>query len=170
MQYLEKLIVPVGVVTLISTATDYYVRSYYWGWDPQVHMRDHGKDSVKLYLVDYSPISKPAAVTCTRPNQSWQTLSFFAPRNGAVVRGRDCGEEHPNWVQLAPGDYVEKIVCGVKVLKEVDEAKLPRPLKKNCQYYPELLDNYGAIPSWSEENEKQKKLGQDSKFSGSLKN
>ena len=170
MQYLEKLIVPIGGLTLLSTASDYYVRSYYWGWDVQKQIELHGKDSIKCYLVDYSPISKPAAVTCTRPNPSWQTHSFFAPRNGAVVRGRECGTEHPNWVQLAPGDYVEKVVCGVEVLKEVDETKLPGPLLKNCQYFPELLENRGAIPSWSEASEKSKKLGEDTKFSGSLKN
>ena len=160
MQYLEKLILPIGAITIVSTLSDYYVRSYYWAWDKNKQIEEHGADSIKLYLVDYSKISKPAAITCTRPNPTWQTHSFFAPRNGAVVRGRDCGEDNPNWVQLAPGDYLEKVVCGIEVLTPVDEMKLPRPCKKNCEYYPELLENRGAAPSWEESAEKSKRLGE----------
>ena len=156
MQSLEKFLFPLGIMAVSSACLDFYVRNYYWAWE-------QNPAEVKTFLVDYSKISKPAAITCTRPNPSWQAHSLFMPRNGAVVRGRDCGEEHPNWVQLAAGDYVEKLVCGQNVLVEVKESELPRPLSRNCQYFPELLATE-AIPSWPESSEKSKKLGEESKF------
>lgn len=162
-QSLEKLLIPIGVTAVGATCLDFYTRNYYWGWDKEKQIADRGEASIKTYLVDYSKISKPAAVTCTRPNLSWQAHSFFIPRNGAVVKARDCGEEHPNWVQLAAGDYVEKLVCGQQVLVEIAESELPRPMTRNCQYFPELLPN-DLNPSWSEASEKSKKLGEDTKF------
>ncbi len=153
MQRFERFLYPIGILACISAGTDYYVRSYYWSWDPVKSATEENRP-VKLYLVDYSKISKPAACTCTRPNPSWRTHSFFAPRNGAVIKARDV-PEHEDWVQLAPGDFLEKVVCGVQVLIEVEESKLTRPITKNCQYYPELLQR-APLKSWSEEAENGK--------------
>ena len=93
-----------GAIALGSTSMDYYVRNYYWGIP---------RDDTRLYLVDYSVISKPAACTCTRANGSYRKHTVFAPRNGAVVRAR--------------------------TLPEVDPADLPRKMTRNVQYFPELL-------------------------------
>jgi hypothetical protein len=131
----RRLVVPLGVLTFLSASADFYVRNFHWGIE--------NDDRIRLFFVDYSKVSKPAACTCTRPNTCYRKHSLFTPRNGAVVRARRV-PDHPDWIQLPPGDYIEARICGMDVATEIDPATLPRPVRRNVQYFRELLPKRAA--------------------------
>lgn len=127
----------IGSLTAFSIASDFYIRYFYWGF-PASERADF-----KPYMVRYDRISKPAACTCTRPDPSWKKHAIFAPRNGAVILARPV-PDHPCWMQLPPGDYIESSTCSIALLEPIPEPlekSLPRPFtgRWHVQYFTDVL-------------------------------
>lgn len=75
-------------------------------------------EDAEQFRVCFDRISKPRAALYAFPKHYAPVMSFFAPKNGDVVRGRVM-PGNPRWVQLIGGRFMERCVAGVEVCELV---------------------------------------------------
>eukprot|EP00744_Colponema_vietnamica_P036051 GILI01063273.1.p1 GENE.GILI01063273.1~~GILI01063273.1.p1 ORF type:complete len:135 (-),score=2.36 GILI01063273.1:89-466(-) len=89
-----------------GVAGEWYVMNRYHAYDIS---------EAREWVVDFSPISRPKAQIYVLPDLLYTNYTPWTPVNGNVVLGRVVAQ-HPNWVQLIGGRYVERSSCGVDLM------------------------------------------------------
>lgn len=95
---------------------DYYSMHYYHAFDPS---------EGRPFVVDTSPIGRTRCQMLLIPNNYFTNYSPWTPRNGDVVVARQL-EEHPTFIQLLNGRFLERQTCGVALVRPLEEVERER--------------------------------------------
>lgn len=116
------------------------------------------RKEARKWMVDYSPVSKPKAQLYVLPDLLYPNYSPWTPINGQVVEGRVV-PNHPQWVQLLGGRYVERSSCGIELLVPVEDYERVKLAREQ-----ELVPTVGAQALGSEGDRNKRLLGEKSFF------
>lgn len=95
----------------VGVAADYYISRRYHDAFPTSQGRP--------YRVDFSSLGKKGAFVHALPKITEQHLTVFFPRNGSIVYAREV-PEYPDWLQMCNGQFIQRRVCGVETICELD--------------------------------------------------